>query len=194
MGLIANLHNDLEFYRKIGGKRGLLAVVLDRNFLVCANYRFGYWASRLTQPLTGTLMRAFYVFSNLIVSTISGTDIRSGAVIGQRFNVHTSFGIMIADGVIIGDDCTVFTGTCVVNKANFRHDGQPRIGNNVKLGAGSKVLGGVIIGDNVVVGANAVVVRDVPSFHMAVGVPAQNKPLPSNWADLQAGEFAELTR
>jgi hypothetical protein len=29
---------------------------------------------------------------------------------------------------------------------------------------------------------------------MAVGVPAQNKPLPSNWADLQAGEFAELSR
>ena len=169
-------------------------MVLDRNFLVCANYRLGYWASRLTQPLTGTLMRAFYVFSNLIVSTISGTDIRSGAVIGQRFNVHTSFGIMIADGVVIGDDCTVFTGACVVNKANFRHDGQPRIGNNVKLGAGCKVLGGVTIGDNVVVGANAVVVRDIPSFHMAVGVPAQNKPLPPDWAELEAAEFAELSK
>jgi serine O-acetyltransferase len=105
--------------------------------------------------------------------------------------VHTSFGIMIADGVVIGDDCRIYNGVCLVNKANFRREGQPRIGNNVTLGVGCKVLGGVTIGDNVVVGANAVVLRDVPSGQMAIGVPAHNKPLPPEWAELQAAELAD---
>jgi serine O-acetyltransferase len=41
---------------------------------------------------------------------------------------------------------------------------------------GCKVLGGITIGDNVSVGANAVVTRDVPPDHLALGVPARNKP------------------
>jgi serine O-acetyltransferase len=30
----------------------------------------------------------------------------------------------------------------------------------------------VVIGDDVDIGANAVVIKDIPSFHIAVGVPA----------------------
>lgn len=48
----------------------------------------------------------------------------------------------------------------------------PKIGNNVRITAGAKVLGGVIIGDNVTVGANAVVVKNVPDNCLVVGVPA----------------------
>lgn len=48
----------------------------------------------------------------------------------------------------------------------------PTIGNNVKITAGAKVLGGVTLGDNVIVGANAVVVKNVPADCTVVGVPA----------------------
>lgn len=56
----------------------------------------------------------------------------------------------------------------------FRNDsaGYPVIGNNVRIGAGAKVLGGITLGDNVTVGANAVVVKDVPANCVVVGVPA----------------------
>jgi len=47
-----------------------------------------------------------------------------------------------------------------------------RIGRDVWLGAGAKVLRGVTIGDQAVVGAGAVVNRDVPPRGIAVGVPA----------------------
>lgn len=40
--------------------------------------------------------------------------------------------------------------------------GGDRIGNNVELGAGSKVNIGVTIGNNVHVGTNAVVIEDIP--------------------------------
>jgi acetyltransferase-like isoleucine patch superfamily enzyme len=48
-----------------------------------------------------------------------------------------------------------------------------KIGRDVWLGAGVKVLGGVTIGDGCVVGAGAVVTKDLPSYSIAVGVPAR---------------------
>ena len=52
----------------------------------------------------------------------------------------------------------------------------PTIGNDVDIGAGAKVLGRVRIGDRVRIGANAVVLCDVPSDSIAVGVPAVVRP------------------
>ncbi|MEO0490941.1 MAG: serine acetyltransferase, partial [Cyanobacteria bacterium J06659_2] len=49
---------------------------------------------------------------------------------------------------------------------------RPWIGDNVRITAGAKVIGGVKIGNNVTVGANAVVVKNVPDDCVVVGVPA----------------------
>jgi serine O-acetyltransferase len=43
------------------------------------------------------------------------------------------------------------------------HGGAPTLGNNVYVGAGALIIGGVKIGDNVNIGAGAIVVTDVPS-------------------------------
>ncbi len=48
-----------------------------------------------------------------------------------------------------------------------------RIGRGVFVGARAIVLKGVTIGDRAVVGAGAVVTRDVPAHHIAVGNPAR---------------------
>jgi serine O-acetyltransferase len=50
---------------------------------------------------------------------------------------------------------------------------RPEIGDNVTLGAGSKILGGIHIGDNVTVGANSVVVDSVEPGSTVVGIPAR---------------------
>jgi|688.fasta_scaffold14739_6 serine O-acetyltransferase len=50
--------------------------------------------------------------------------------------------------------------------------GRPRLGDNVRVTAGAKVLGAIAVGDNVTIGANAVVVKDVPSDCVVVGIPA----------------------
>lgn len=47
------------------------------------------------------------------------------------------------------------------------------IGDNVWLGGGAIVLGGVTIGENTVVGAGSVVTRDLPANVVAVGNPAR---------------------
>ena len=48
-----------------------------------------------------------------------------------------------------------------------------KIGNNVYIATGSKLIGGVNIGDNVCIGANSVVLSDIPSNSLAVGSPAR---------------------
>lgn len=177
MSVFEQIKDDFSFYRTLRTRESLLEVLLDRHFLVCANYRFGHWACQLKTPFVGKLMRLFYFLTNVVVSTRSGTDIRPGAVIGRHFEVHTSFGIMIDNGVVIGNDCIINTGVCLANKANGKGEGVPRIGNKVTFGMGCKVFGGITVGDNVIIGANTMVSRDVPSDHVALGIPAQNRPL-----------------
>lgn len=47
-----------------------------------------------------------------------------------------------------------------------------RVGNNVWIGHGARVLRGVSVGDNVVIGTSAVVTHDVPDDAIVGGVPA----------------------
>ncbi len=50
---------------------------------------------------------------------------------------------------------------------------RPILGDDVVIGVGAKVLGGVTLGNGCVVGANAVVVKNIPPHHVAIGVPAK---------------------
>jgi serine O-acetyltransferase len=177
MSIFNEIADDFRFYRELRTGRGFFAVLFDRSYLVCANYRYGHWASRVRAPLIGKLLRFAYIMSNVFVSAITGTEIRSAAVLGKRPDFHTTFGLIIADGAVIGDDCTFNSGVCIVNKANGRGEGQPTIGDHVVFGVGCKVLGGITVGDHAVIGANAVVLHDVPAHHIAFGMPARNKPL-----------------
>ena len=69
----------------------------------------------------------------------------------------------------IGKNLTIYPGV-TVGGANT---GVPTIGDNVFLGLGCKVFGGIHIGNNVIVAPNAVVVKDVPDDCVVGGVPAK---------------------
>ena len=47
------------------------------------------------------------------------------------------------------------------------------IGDDVWVGVGAKIIMGVTIGNGAVIGANSVVTKDIPSYAIAVGVPAK---------------------
>jgi serine O-acetyltransferase len=49
----------------------------------------------------------------------------------------------------------------------------PRIGNNVFVGTGAKLMGRIYIGANATISANTVVLKDVPPQATAMGVPAR---------------------
>lgn len=57
--------------------------------------------------------------------------------------------------------------------------------DRVDVGAGAVIVGDIRIGHDSVVGANAVVLKSVPPWSLAVGVPAVIKPrkdAPANFA------------
>lgn len=105
--------------------------------------------------------------------------------IGDRCLIGKGSGIVGHFSITIGDD--VWTGHHVyITDQNHGYEDVSRpisqqsqeersvsIGNGSWLGHGSIVLPGVAIGEHVVIGANSVVTKDVPSFSVAVGVPAR---------------------
>jgi serine O-acetyltransferase len=76
----------------------------------------------------------------------------------------------------IGRNVTILQGVTLGAKRmdlGFDFRLRPEIGDNVTLGAGAKILGGIHIGDNVTVGANSVVVDSVEADSTVVGIPAR---------------------
>ena len=81
------------------------------------------------------------------------------------------------DHVFIAPNCTFTTAEHALD-AEQRNEGLEvalpiTVGNNVWIGTGTIVLGGVTIGDNAVIGAGSVVTKDIPPNVIAVGVPCR---------------------
>lgn len=83
-------------------------------------------------------------------------------------------GSIIVNGhATIGENCRIHEGT-TIGANGFSSPHAPKIGNNVYIATGAKIIGNISIADNVVIGANAVVVHDItePGTTWA-GVPAR---------------------
>ena len=119
------------------------------------------------------LLRLLLLPFKPVIEGFSGARIYVDSTIGGGILLHQSSGVVIAPGVVLGENCTFFSGACVVFKANDKGNASPRVGNNVRLMVGCKVIGDVTIGDNVSVGANAVVIKSIPENCVAVGIPAR---------------------
>ncbi len=71
----------------------------------------------------------------------------------------------------IGKNCNIHGNCCIGTSGGAAQD-VPVIGDNVDIGQGAQILGGIRIADNVKIGAGAVVVKDVLTPGVTVvGVP-----------------------
>jgi serine O-acetyltransferase len=84
---------------------------------------------------------------------------------------HNGLGVILDYRCVIGNNVRIDQQVTI----GIRWDEKvaPIIGDNVRIGAGAKVLGSIRIGNNARIGANAVVLCDVPDGATAVGVPAR---------------------
>ncbi|MBF0254397.1 MAG: serine O-acetyltransferase [Candidatus Omnitrophica bacterium] len=103
----------------------------------------------------------------------TGIEIHPGATIGRGLFIDHGMGVVIGETTVIGNDVTLYQQVTLGGTGKSRGKRHPTLGHNVVVGAGAKVLGDITVGDNSMVGSNAVVVRDVPPYSTAVGVPAK---------------------
>jgi len=103
----------------------------------------------------------------------TGIEIHPGAKIGKRLFIDHGMGVVVGETAEIGDDVLLYHGVTLGGTSWKKIKRHPTIGNNVVIGAGAKILGPITIGDNTRVGANSVVVNNIPSNSIVVGIPGK---------------------
>ena len=109
---------------------------------------------------------------------VAGTN-GKGSTCALLESVYRKAGLKIGDNVRIAAHVVIIPENHIYERSDLpiRYQGVSSlgvtIGSDVWIGSGAKVLDGVSIGDGCVIGANAVVVKDIPPFSVAVGAPAR---------------------
>ncbi len=129
-------------------------------------HRFSHWLYKAGIPLIPRVLSQISRF-------VTGIEIHPGATIGRRFFIDHGAGIVIGETTEIGDDVLLYQGVTLGGTGSGRGKRHPTLGNQVVVGAGAKVLGNIKIGDNVKIGAGSVVVHAVPDHSTVVGVPGR---------------------
>lgn len=115
------------------------------------------------------LRRKLAVLRHRVWSVVTGTDIPVNSRIGGGLQLPHPNGVVVHPNSDIGPNCLLFQQVTLGSRAGRA----PRLGGNVVVGAGAKLLGGIRIGDHARIGANAVVLDDVPAGATSVGIPAR---------------------
>lgn len=129
-------------------------------------YRFAHWLHSHRVPF-------FPRFISQLAKFLTGVEIHPAAKIGNGFFIDHGMGVVIGETTEIGDNVTLYQGVTLGGTGKEHKKRHPTLGNNVVVGAGAKILGGMTIGDNVKIGANAVVLTPVPANSTVVGVPGR---------------------
>jgi serine O-acetyltransferase len=164
--MFKNIRGDFLAHGSRWGAQGFWAMVV---------YRFGRWRYGVRPTVLRKFLSLLYWVLYKIVQVVTGIELPCEVEVGHNFTIDHFGGIIISGYAKFGDNCRIRDGV-VVGLRRVQEKCAPIIGNDVDIGSGAKLLGPIRIGDNVLIGANAVVLLDVPSNSIAVGVPAVVKP------------------
>jgi serine O-acetyltransferase len=155
------LYSNGTFWRRAIGK-----ALTQPNMRAVITYRIAHALSHRGLTPLAMLLRARALRR-------SGAEIHPLATIGPGFHLVHSSGVVIGTFAVIGRNCHVHQSVTI----GPPREGQPgeeftHVGDDVTVGAGAVILGGVTVGDGAFIGANAVVTKDVGKYEIVAGVPA----------------------
>lgn len=136
----------------------------------------GFHAILFHRAAHGLYKRGWFTLARLVSQVsrnITGIEIHPGATIGRRCFIDHGMGVVIGETSEIGDDVLMYQGVTLGGTGKDTGKRHPTIGNGVVIGTGATVLGNIRIGDYVKIGAGSVVVRPAPDHSTVVGVPGR---------------------
>ena len=182
-GLINQTFQDVIEQRPDIGRaiRSDLAAVFDRDpacsrYLEPLLYFKGFHAivaQRISHELWRDGRRDFALYLQSQASRIFSIDIHPAARLGMGLMIDHGHGIVIGETAVIGDNVSMLHGVTLGGTGKETGDRHPKIGDNVMIGAGAKVLGNITIGRCSRIAAGSVVLKDVPANTTVAGVPAK---------------------
>jgi serine O-acetyltransferase len=128
-------------------------------------YRVAHLAARQRIPLVAAVL-------SRVAQLLFTVDISPRAEIGPGFVLRHAQGVVIGSEARIGARCQMFHQVTLGKRFSGsaeRPDGMPEVADDVRIGAGAKLLGPISVGQAAVIGANAVVTKDVPAGGFATG-------------------------
>ena len=128
--------------------------------------KYQKWKNR-SGPLA-VFFKRWSVIEHTFWSVVTGAEIPINCKIGGGLILTHPNGVVINSEASIGPNCLIFQQVTLVSGV--------KVGGQVNICAGAKIIRPVTIGNHAKIGANAVLRTDVPEGATAVGVPARIIP------------------
>ena len=147
-----------------------------KGLLVMVSFRLAHLLRKTL--LTFILFLPYFICYRVFVEWFLGIELPWKTRVGRGFRIDHGQALIINDGTVFGENCTVRNSTTIGNKRipDGTYSRAPIFGNNVDIGANAVVIGPINIGNNVAIGAAAVVIKDVPDNSIVVGNPGRVIP------------------
>lgn len=118
------------------------------------------------------LLKYYYQRKRNILGRKLGFFIAAGCF-NSGLRIYHYGSIIINPKSRIGKNCTIHGNCCIGSKGGFPDD-SPVIGDNVDIGQGAQILGGITIADGVKIGAGSIVTKSVLEPNVTVvGIPGK---------------------
>lgn len=152
--MIKNSIEDLKVLKEKYNVSYLLAILSNRGWHSLFFYRISNFLWKNKIPLLPLVLTR-------VIQVIYGIDIDFRCKIDSGVILIHGVGIVIGNGVEIKSGSIIYHQVTLGIKGSGINDGFPKIGKNVVLGAGSKLLGNIVIGDDCIIGPNVVLMDNV---------------------------------
>jgi len=174
--MMSDIKYDLERYQFRLSRSWIVLLPLFPGLQALIAYRLSHWLnvrSKLGNPLWWPVA-VFDLVTTRAVEIITGIQLHPAAQIGRGLYMPHFSGIVIGEGVVIGDNCDIYQHATLGFGAVESEIGRyPHIGNRVLVLAGAVVTGGITVGNDAMIGANTVVTESIPNRAVVVGSPAK---------------------
>lgn len=170
-----------EKFGVIFGEYDDVVKILEKNKDRIQNYRIEIMARNSAIPLAdlskynariepGAVIRDMVEIEDGAI-VMMGAVINIGAHIGSKTMIDMN--AVIGGRAIIGKNCHIGAGAVISGVIEPPSALPVTIEDDVLVGANAVILEGIHVGKGSVVAAGAVVIEDVPEYHVVAGVPAR---------------------